>query len=61
MVDRHCALASRIADGLLTAGYEVLNRVLLENYSLPSDLERQIEPFIKHYNHLRTLHSPRHG
>jgi len=29
MVDRHCALASRIADGLRTAGYEVLNRVLL--------------------------------
>jgi glutamate/tyrosine decarboxylase-like PLP-dependent enzyme len=29
LVDRHCALASRIADGLRAAGYEVLNRVLL--------------------------------
>ncbi|HEY1744269.1 MAG TPA: pyridoxal-dependent decarboxylase, partial [Granulicella sp.] len=29
MVDRHCALASRIADGLRAAGYEVLNRVPL--------------------------------
>jgi len=29
MVDRHCALATRIADGLRAAGYEVLNRVLL--------------------------------
>ena len=37
------------------------NRVLLENYFLPSDLERQIEAFIEHYNHRRTLHSPGHG
>jgi glutamate/tyrosine decarboxylase-like PLP-dependent enzyme len=29
MVDRHCALARRIADGLCAAGYQVLNRVLL--------------------------------
>jgi len=29
LVDRHCALARRIADGLRAAGYEVLNRVLL--------------------------------
>jgi glutamate/tyrosine decarboxylase-like PLP-dependent enzyme len=29
MVDRHCALASRIAEGLRTAGYEVLNRVVI--------------------------------
>lgn len=29
LVDRHCALANRIADGLRAAGYEVLNRVLL--------------------------------
>ena len=33
------------------------NRVLLENYFLPGDLERQIE----HYNHRRTLHSPGHA
>ena len=29
------------------------NRVLLENYFLPSDLERQIERFVEHYNHER--------
>ena len=29
------------------------NRVLLENYFLPSDLERQIESFVEHYNHER--------
>ena len=36
------------------------NRVLLENYFLPGDLERQIEAFIEHYNHRRALHSPGH-
>jgi len=34
------------------------NHVLLENYSLPGDVEHQIEAFIEHYNHWRTLHSP---
>jgi glutamate/tyrosine decarboxylase-like PLP-dependent enzyme len=29
MVDRHCAQASRIADGLRAAGFDVLNRVVL--------------------------------
>ena len=29
------------------------NRVLLENYFLPGDLERQIEKFVEHYNHER--------
>ena len=29
------------------------NRVLLENYFLPSDLERQIENFVEYYNHER--------
>ncbi|MGA7926385.1 MAG: hypothetical protein WCA20_10330 [Candidatus Sulfotelmatobacter sp.] len=28
---------------------------------VPGDLERQIEAFIEHYNHRRTLHSPGHG
>jgi len=27
--------------------------VLLENYCLPGDLERQIESFVEHYNHVR--------
>ena len=29
------------------------NRILLENYYLPGDLERQIEAFVEHYNHAR--------
>ena len=29
------------------------NRILLENYYLPDDLEAQIEAFIEHYNHQR--------
>jgi len=29
------------------------NRILLENYFLPGDLEAQIEPFVDHYNHQR--------
>jgi putative transposase len=27
------------------------NRILLENYFLPGDLEHQIEAFVDHYNH----------
>jgi Integrase core domain len=29
------------------------NRILLENYFLPGDLERQIEALVEHYNHQR--------
>jgi RNA-directed DNA polymerase len=29
------------------------NRILLDNYYLPGDLERQIAAFVKHYNHAR--------
>lgn len=29
------------------------NRILLEHYFLPGDLERQIEAFVEHYNHRR--------
>ncbi|YBW38410.1 transposase family protein [Nitrobacter sp. TKz-YC01] len=29
------------------------NRILLENYFLPGDLERQIEAFVEHYSHQR--------
>ena len=31
----------------------VWNRILLENYFLPGDLERQIEAFVEHYNNQR--------
>ncbi|MCP5092983.1 MAG: IS3 family transposase [Gammaproteobacteria bacterium] len=29
------------------------NRILLENYFLPGDLEKQVERFVEHYNHQR--------
>jgi len=29
------------------------NRILLEHYFLPGDLEKQIERFVDHYNHQR--------
>ena len=29
------------------------NRILLDNYYLPGDLERQINAFVAHYNHVR--------
>ncbi|QJB69879.1 IS3 family transposase [Parasphingorhabdus halotolerans] len=29
------------------------NRILLENYYLPGDLEKQVEAFVEHYNHQR--------
>ena len=29
------------------------NRIMLENYYLPSDLETQVEAFVEHYNHQR--------
>ena len=35
------------------------NRILLENYYLPGDLEAQVEAFITHYNHQRYYESLR--
>jgi putative transposase len=35
------------------------NRILLENYFLPGDLEAQIEAFVDHYNHRRCHESLR--
>jgi putative transposase len=29
------------------------NRILLENYYLPGELERHIGAFVEHYNHVR--------
>ena len=29
------------------------NRILLDNYYLPGDLERQIDAFVEHYNNVR--------
>ena len=32
---------------------DLKNRILLDNYYLPGDLERQINAFVEHYNHVR--------
>ena len=29
------------------------NRILLENYDLPGDLEAELDAFVEHYNHRR--------
>ncbi len=40
--------------GKIERWYQTLkNRILLENYFLPGDLEAQIEAFVAHYNHQR--------
>lgn len=41
MVERHCALATRIADGLRAAGYEMLNRVVLNQILVRADTDEQ--------------------
>lgn len=39
MVDRHCALARRIAEGLAAAGYTILNRVWLNQVLVRADTD----------------------
>ncbi|MFM0736902.1 pyridoxal-dependent decarboxylase [Paraburkholderia xenovorans] len=41
MVDRHCAQASRIADGLRAAGFDVLNRVVLNQVLVRAATDEQ--------------------
>jgi hypothetical protein len=37
-------------------GHDALNNcILLDNYYLPGDLERQIDAFVEHYNHVLGL------
>jgi hypothetical protein len=31
----------------------LVDRILLDNYYLPGDLERQIDAFVEYYNHVR--------
>jgi putative transposase len=35
------------------AAQTLKNRILLENYYLPGDLDREIGAFVEHYNHVR--------
>ena len=47
------ALGSR-SQGKIERWHQTLkNRMLLENYFVPGDLERQIERFVDQYNHQR--------
>jgi transposase InsO family protein len=40
--------------GKIERGHQTLkNRILLENYYLPGDLEAQVAAFVEHYNHQR--------
>ncbi|WP_431823674.1 pyridoxal phosphate-dependent decarboxylase family protein [Burkholderia sp. F1] len=41
MIDRHCALASRVATGLRAAGYDVLSRVVLNQVLVRADTDAQ--------------------
>jgi len=42
------------AQGKIERWHQTLkNRILLENYYLPGDLDAQIDAFIAHYNHRR--------
>ena len=46
-------LAHRNSDSRPTPHQTLKNRILLENYFLPDDLEAQIGAFIEHCNHRR--------
>jgi putative transposase len=48
-------ISAELADWLGDKGMDHTrkNRILLENYYLPGDLEQKIAEFISHYNHLR--------
>ena len=54
---RHRAVAAAVVAGLqgkIERWHLTLkNRILLENYYLPGQLEARIEAFVAHYNHLR--------
>ncbi len=44
----------RLAPGKIERWHQTLkNRILLENYYLPGDLEAQVGAFVEHYNHQR--------
>ena len=50
----HGAPFSPQTQGKIERWHQTLkNRVLLENYFLPGDLENQIGAFVEHYNHQR--------
>ena len=46
-------LVPRLDRGIERWHQTLKNRILLENYFLPGDLEAQIDEFVTHYNHQR--------
>ena len=48
-----CALSSDDAGEIERWHQTLKNRILLENYYLPGDLEAQINAFVAYYNHRR--------
>src|SRR4030081_1135252 len=48
-----CVLSSDDAGQVRALAQTLKNRILLENYYLPGELEAQIAAFVAHYNHLR--------
>ena len=52
--DDECGIPHPQTQGKIERWHQTLkNRILLENYYLPGDLEAQIEAFVEHYNHQR--------
>jgi len=54
LLSRHCTTDHPPTQGKIERWHQTLkNRILLENYYLPGDLEMQITAFIEHCNHRR--------
>ncbi|GGX66048.1 pyridoxal phosphate-dependent decarboxylase family protein [Saccharospirillum salsuginis] len=47
MVERHCALAGRVAEGLSAAGYRVLNEVVLNQVLVRADTDEQTRAIVQ--------------
>src|SRR5262247_3750539 len=54
-----CALPTQTQGKIERWHQTFKNRILLENYYLPGDLEAQIARFVEHYNHRRCHESLR--
>jgi transposase InsO family protein len=51
---QHVRCAPYQTQGKIELWHQTLkNRILLENYYLPDDLEREVAAFVEHYNHAR--------
>jgi RNA-directed DNA polymerase len=46
-------VTATLHQALAASGLDHVHRILLDNYYLPGDLERQIGAVVEHYNHVR--------